>query len=131
MQPELVDRNGTVKMASTFVLLLGIYLFISPWIYGAGGSGNAWNNWIVGALMVIFSGIRLGGPVSMAWPSWWNCLLGAWVFCSPWIYGYTGNTARFANSLAIGVVVFLLALVSATAFHRATFGQPPMTPHRM
>lgn len=129
MRTQLVDRNGAVKTASLFVLLLGIYFFISPWIYGAGYS--AWNSWIVGALVVLFAAIRMSGPVMMTWPSVMNCFLGAWIFCSPWIYGYTGNSARYANSLASGVVVFLLALVSATAFPRTTIGQQPMTPHRM
>lgn len=41
-------------------LLLGIGLFIAPWVLGyAGGGSAAWNAWIVGALVAIFSGVAL------------------------------------------------------------------------
>lgn len=125
-QPQ---RAAVIKTASTLTLLTGIYLFISPWIYGV--TAHSWNNWIVGALIVIFAAMRLSGPPSMSGVSWANCILGIWMFASPWIYGYTGYGAAFASSLAVGIVVFVLALVSATAFPRGTVGQQPMTPHRM
>jgi hypothetical protein len=35
-------------------LILGAWLFISPWLLGFGGSGS-WNAWIVGALVAIIS----------------------------------------------------------------------------
>jgi hypothetical protein len=82
-------------------------------VYGAAGSPNAWNSWIVGAIMFIVAAIRLGTPAMSTGLSWLNTLLGIWAFFSPWIYGYVGNTGRFINSLCVGVIVFVLSILSA------------------
>ncbi len=117
MTPDEAMTSSTkataVKAASTIVLLAGIWFFVSPWVYGAYTAGNAWNSWIVGAIMFILGCIRVSHPRSMTGLSWLNALLGIWAFFSPWIYGYTGNTGRFVNSLCVGVIVFVLALCSA------------------
>lgn len=116
MTPTVNANNfGAVKTASGLNLLAGIWLFVSPWVYGAYTSANAWNSWIVGAVIVILAAIRLSRPIAAtAAASWVNCLLGIWTFVSPWIYGYTGNEGRFINSLAVGIIVFLLGIWSAT-----------------
>lgn len=104
--------NG-VKGASTIVLLAGIWFFVSPWVYGAYTHASAWNSWIVGALLFIFGCVRVARPAYSTAVSWWNMVLGIWAFFSPWIYAYTGNTGRFINSLCVGVIVFVLSIVSA------------------
>jgi len=111
-----------MRVATAINLLAGIWLFISPWVYGAYTSPNAWNSWIVGAVIVILAATRMSNP-SVTWMSWINCLLGIWTFASPWIYGYTGNNGRFINSLVVGVIVFVLAILSASTTPRTV---PPM-----
>ncbi len=106
-------RAGSAKAASVVVLLAGIWFFVSPWVYGAYTHASAWNSWIVGALLFIFSCVRISRPAYSTALSWWNMVLGIWAFFSPWIYGYTGNQGRFINSLCVGVVVFVLSIVSA------------------
>ncbi len=113
-------RLNGVKAASTIVLLAGIWFFISPWIYGAYMHSNAWNSWIVGAILFILACIRVGRPAYSAALSWCNMVLGIWAFFSPWIYGYTGNTGRFVNSLCVGVIVFVLSIASARLASRST-----------
>ena len=110
----------TVKGASGLNILAGIWLFVSAWVYSAYALQNAWNNWIVGALIVIFAAIRLSQPMKNAWASWINCALGIWTFASPWIYEYHTNTDRTINSLAVGIVAFVLAIISATAMPHIT-----------
>ncbi|HEX4231223.1 MAG TPA: SPW repeat protein [Bryobacteraceae bacterium] len=110
------------KTVSTIVLLAGIWYFFSPWIYGANAHGNAWNAWIVGALLFIFGVVRVSRPLGTAGLSWFNALLGVWVFFSPWIFAYTANTGRFINSLCVGVIVFVLAIVSARSSRMITSG---------
>jgi hypothetical protein len=111
--------NG-VRAASTIVLLAGIWFFVSPWVYGAYTNSNAWNSWIVGAIMFILGCIRVARPAYTSVLSWCNMVLGIWAFFSPWIYGYTGNSGRFINSLCVGVVVFVLSIVSARLASRST-----------
>jgi hypothetical protein len=107
-------RLNGVKAASTIVLLAGIWFFVSPWVYGAYSHPNAWNSWIVGAVMFILGCIRVWRPAYSTALSWCNTVLGIWAFFSPWIYGYTGNQGRFINSLCVGVIVFILSIASAT-----------------
>lgn len=75
---------------------------------------DAWNYWIVGAVIAILAAFRLSSPAANTWMSWLNCMLGIWTFASPWIYGYTSNTGQFVNSLCVGVIVFIVAMRSAT-----------------
>ena len=111
---ETETQHTGVKVASTIALLAGIWLFISPWIYGAYMEPNAWNSWIVGVVMIVLATIHLSSPMD-SWTSWLNCLLGIWTFASPWIYGYTVNTGRLINSLCVGVIVFIVALSNVFA----------------
>jgi uncharacterized membrane protein len=115
-RPVTVGSGGltAAKAASTICLLAGIWLFISPWVYDAHANGNAWNCWIVGGFMILFGIIRIARPAYSTVLSWCNMILGIWTFCSPWIYGYAGtNTARFINSLCVGVIVFVFSIASA------------------
>lgn len=106
-----VTPNRATNFTSGLVLLIGIWLFVSPWVYGAYTNPDSWNSWIVGAIMAIVAAIQLGTSATV---SWINVVLAVWVFFSPWIYAYTGNTGRFINSLCVGVVVFVLAISTAT-----------------
>lgn len=103
----------TAKVASTIVLLAGIWYFITPWVYSGATNANAWNCWIVGGFIIIFSCFRMARPAYSNNLGWANLALGVWAFFSPWIYGYTGDTAKFINSMCVGVIVFVLSIVSA------------------
>ena len=116
-----------LKSTATINLLAGIWLFISPWVYGSYMTSNAWNNWIVGALMVIFAVGRLSSPLTTRGLSVANLILGAWTFVTPWIYGYTAHMDRFVNSLCVGAIVFILGLYgSSVGMGRTTTGPPPL-----
>lgn len=109
------------RTASIIAFLAGLWLFVSPWVYGVYMSPNAWNAWIVGALIAIFAAIYFN-PGSAVGPVWVNTILAIWTFASPWIYGYTGNNGRFVNSLCVGVVVFIASLASGNRV--SDTGQP-------
>lgn len=117
-------RNDTrpARPASVITLLAGVWFFVSPWVYGA-STRNDWNSWIVGALMIVFALTRMNSRNSAAM-SWLNTALGAWAFASPWIYGYTGNTGRFINSLCVGAIVFFASIISANAMGHGTQHAP-------
>lgn len=97
---------------SIICLLAGLWFFVSPWVYGASAIGNAWNSWVVGAVMFFLGNIRAARSASYPGLSWLNALLGVWAFFSPWIYGYTGDEGRFVNSVAVGIIVFVFAVAS-------------------
>jgi hypothetical protein len=101
-----------VNAESAINVLLGIWFFVSPWVFGVYTRPNAWNAWIIGAAIVIFAGIRAANPLSLRIFSWVNMALGICVFASPWVYSYTANTGRFINSICVGIAVFVLAITS-------------------
>lgn len=103
----------TARAASVICLLAGIWYFISAWVYAGATNANAWNSWIVGGFIILFSGFRIGRPAYSNNLGWVNLALGVWAFFSPWIYGYTGYTGKFINSMCVGFVVFVLSILSA------------------
>ena len=127
----MTDNNHVpaIKTAATINLLAGIWLFVSPWVYLAYRNSDSWNNWIVGAVIVILALIRLGNPLEARGVSVVNMLLGIWTFASPWIYGYTGYTGRFINSLCVGVVVFAFGVVGSSLGRRTAMTSGPNEPH--
>ena len=50
----------------------------------------------------------------MGGPSLANAVLGAWLAFAPWMFSFSSKTAS-SNSLAIGLLVILFALLSAAA----------------
>jgi hypothetical protein len=130
MEPNESHHNSTsaVTMAAGLDLLIALWFFVSPWVYGAYHSGNAWNNWIVGGVMAIIAAVCLGNPRA-AGASWANVILAVWLFFSPWIYGYTMNTDRFVNSLCVGVVLFVLSVAITMSASRLSTTTP--VAHRM
>lgn len=119
------QNMAAVKTTVTINLLAGIWLFISPWVYRSYTVSNAWNSWIIGALIVIFAVSRLSNLATRGL-SVVNLVLGAWTFASPWIFGYTGDTSRFVNNLCVGVIVFVLSIYGSSV----TMGHPTPPPLR-
>ncbi|HYA16001.1 MAG TPA: SPW repeat protein [Bryobacteraceae bacterium] len=107
-------RNPIVGVASTMVFLAGAWFAVSPRVYGAASPPTAFNNWMAGGMIATFAAMRLTQPGS-EFASWVNMFLGMWVMASPWIQGYAFIEARLVNTLIVGAVVAVAALVSATA----------------
>jgi hypothetical protein len=89
-------------------LLIGIWLFISPWVLGFAGSefSASWNAWILGVAIVVFSAIAVSIP--QAWEEVINILLGIWMVISSWVIGIT-NRAVETNAVIVGLLVILFA----------------------
>ena len=88
-------------------VLLGIWVIISPFVFGMNVKG-IWNNVTVGALVGILAILRW----SMRQPgwSWVNLMLGAWLVISPFVR-FLGIAAMW-NNVAVGIVIAALALTN-------------------
>lgn len=127
---ETQHSTDAVKMTAGLNLLVAIWFFVSPWVYGAYHMANAWNSWIIGAVLAIGAAICLNASKrNAANLSWLSVVLAVWVFFSPWIFHYNMDKDRLINSLCVGVVVFVLSMVSTLM----ASGSPSTTgvPHRM
>lgn len=101
------------RTSSFFCWMAALWLFVSPWAYfGVSDQRSAWNAWIVGALMVVASLVRLIHPRSTYGFSVVNAVLSLWVLASPFVFGYTSQKGRLANTLTIGAATLSFSLLS-------------------
>jgi hypothetical protein len=90
-------------------LVLGIWLFFSPWILGFSGTGNASGNaYIIGIGLVVFAVIALYQP--KLWEEWINLVLGVWLIIAPWVVGFSNMSRATENSVIIGILSVILML---------------------
>ena len=105
--------RSTVRVTSGLNVLAGIWLIIAPFVLGYSGGDPYWNDIVFGALTGLIALARVAGAFRAFWLSWINMLIGVWIFVSAFWLDAT-NTAQ-TNDIVLGAIVFVLALVSATA----------------
>jgi SPW repeat len=104
-------------------LILGIWLFISPWVLQFGGSlagpgaeaatasvtssSAAWDAWILGIIGFAVSASALAA-VSL-WQEWVNLILGIWLFIAPWVLAFIAMQRASWDHWIVGVLVFVIA----------------------
>jgi hypothetical protein len=120
MQQNQMQHTGPMmgqsKVASGINVLLGLWVIISPWIFGLSGNMSAlWNSIIVGVVVAILAGIRFANASENVWLSWVNLVLGVWVIATPWIYSLTTDMAAMTNYIIVGILIAALAIWSALA----------------
>jgi len=62
MAIDTATAQASLKGSLGFSLPFWVHGSLSPWVYSAGNS-NAWNSWIVGALIALFAACRLASPI--------------------------------------------------------------------
>lgn len=84
-------------------LILGIWLFLSPW-FGIGVTETAaWNSWIFGAVIAVMAGWALANP--QVWEEWVNLVVGIWVLIAPFVLGFTELEGAMWNHIIVGLIV--------------------------
>ena len=111
------DYAAQARSASAANVLLGIWLIVSPWVFGYSAAGGAaiWNSVVAGALIVILAANRVGSPHTGSGLSWTNFLLGLWTIASPWIYVYERQSSALWDNVVLGAAVAVLAIWSGSA----------------
>ena len=96
-------------------LILAVWLFITPFIFGMISlTGTAaLNGYIFGTIVVALSIWALAQP--RVWEEWTNLVIGIWLIISPFVLGFTTETAAMWNHLVVGIIVGVDALWAATA----------------
>jgi hypothetical protein len=92
------------------VLVLGLILFLSPWIFGFTDLVAARRNaWICGVAIGLASIAEM--VAAAQWEAWIRLLLGLWVTISPWLDGLYSSMHWATNVyFAVGLAVAVLAL---------------------
>ncbi len=106
------------RWSNGVMLLLAVWLFISPWAMHLPTSGAAsWNFWIVG---IVTAALALAAESEVAqWEDWIGLLLGVWLFVSPSVL-YFGAAAAVSNAYALGILLFLDGIWGVVSARQAT-----------
>jgi SPW repeat len=88
-------------------LILGAWVFVSPWIFGFTASqAVTLNYFIVGAVMFVCSGAAIVRNESAEWVS---LIAAVWLAVSPWILGYMTTQAPKGDAILVGVLGIIFA----------------------
>lgn len=90
-------------------LVLGAWLFVSPWTLGYVDSvtNATWNAYLIGAATMAFAAYAVYLP--RAWEEAINMILGLWLIISPWALGFASVTGVAMNAVIVGVAVTAMA----------------------
>jgi SPW repeat len=125
-------RRSTISWASGLNIALGIWLIISPFVFGYGDMQTLLGNDIIlGIVVGALAVIRVLGPFSTSAAGWLNFLLGIWIIISPFALGFSDNNRW--NDVAVGAVIAALAAWSTLTAQSAprSGAQPQSETHAM
>lgn len=95
-------------------LLLGAFLFVSPWLFTMTREVARIDTWASGALLLAVSIAAL--VAFTEWDEWISLALGAWMIASPFLLGFAHSTAMKVN-IGVGCVVVFLAAMELWLIH--------------
>lgn len=89
------------------ILLLGAWLFVSPWLMGyPSGTPAAVNAFIAGAIIAALAAFDL--YKTYVWAVLANILVGAWVAASPWVVDVVADGPMSMSMLIVGIATIVL-----------------------
>jgi hypothetical protein len=104
--------------------LLGVLLFISPFVFSTTTNTNAsWTAYVIGALAFL-AGLTLLAAHPFRIVEYAVMLLGVVLFLSPWVLGFAGLASIAWTAWIIGV---LLVVLAGSEVLGATEQRPPAT----
>ncbi len=117
-----VSRGIAASAPSALVLLAGVWLIVSRFVfsYPAAGSapGGVLNGVVIGVIVALTAMFRLSNPDSSPMLSAASLVLGGWMIASPWVFGYNhlgAGSRPFWSDLITGAAIVLAALASWSA----------------
>jgi hypothetical protein len=111
--PYITDARMAMRMPSFVVFLAATIFACTPILYyGVSHEPSSSNCWLVGGILMISAALRLWFPLGTIGFSWFNMLLGIWVFISPLILGYWDQTAYTVHTMLMGIVIVGMSLAS-------------------
>lgn len=97
-------------------LLLGMLLFLSPWIFGFTSDLGWHTSWMAGATITILAAASIADALEFVAISeffeseeWINLALGLWLAVCPWILMFHDDTGAMRVHFVIGLMVAAIA----------------------
>jgi hypothetical protein len=102
------------SILDVYNLVLGAFLFLSPWLLAFGYWPARIDTWVTGLLLVAIS---VGALMAFAeWEEWVSLILGLWMIVSPFLLDFP-HAAAMAVNIGVGCVVAYLALMELWLIH--------------
>ncbi|MDX6245499.1 MAG: hypothetical protein QOE76_3222 [Frankiales bacterium] len=124
-RPRRTSRDraaGVTRAASAVEAVIGLWLAMSPWFIGSGGSTVLrWNDVAAGGLLAVIAVARLVRPAVPRTPTI-SFGLGAWTIVAAFVLSFqNGNTgtAPLWNAIGCGAALTVAAAWSTTESERA------------
>jgi len=96
------------SIIDVYQLFLGVFLFVSPWLFSYARSTTRMDIWVTSLAIIAVSVAAL--VAFSEWEEWINVLLAIWLIAAPWVLGFTHTTAMHV-SIGVGLVIGFLALL--------------------
>lgn len=91
-----------------YELVVGFFLFLSPWLFSYTRSIGKFDAWAGGITVILVSLAAL--RAFSEWEEWLNLVLGLWLIAAPWILGFTHTTGMHISIIVGGIVAYLAVL---------------------
>jgi hypothetical protein len=97
-------------------LVLGLWLFASPWALGYADTGAAaWNAYLTGAGIALFA--IIAAYMSEAWEEVINTVFGVWLIVAPFALGFAGAATVALHTVLLGILVTAFAVWAMFSDH--------------
>lgn len=114
--PRVVDAMIAMRAPSFVVFLTSACFACTPILfYGVSDEPSAANCICIGSILLMSSALRLWYPLETVGFSWLNVILALWMFISPFVLGYTNQTAYTVATMVFAVVIIGMSLASVYA----------------
>ena len=109
-------RKGTgLQAGRAFLVLLGIWLAVSPWIVGYARHAHAINDTAIGILIAAAAVVSMLTRAVTPVPLWTALVLGVWTFVTPMAFGQAGQSFSANNDLIAGLLIVVAAAIALTS----------------
>ena len=101
-----------MQLGRMLLVLFGIWLTISPWMFGDAVFDHAVQITITGVLLVLTAGASVLFGATTALPLWFALVLGLWTMATPIMFGLYGRSFTANNDIVVGLLVLIAASVA-------------------
>jgi hypothetical protein len=104
-----MENWSNAKLCDVANLILGAFLFFTPWIFGLEAGKVSENAMIAGIIIVVLAIAALAAFA--VWEEWVNLIVGLWVLISPWVLKFQANATAVKIDVIVGIAVAVLAAI--------------------
>ncbi|MCK1743213.1 SPW repeat protein [Bradyrhizobium sp. 139] len=97
------------KLCDVANLILGAFLFFSPWMFGFDAGAASQNAYIAGIAIAVLAVAALAAFA--VWEEWLNLIVGLWTLVAPWVLGFQGARTAMTIHVVVGIAVAALAAI--------------------